>query len=295
MAAANAESSSAYDSAVSELGKERQSGAFQLFERGSGEKRVLLLPGGFCTARSYIDVVEPLEAAGLTVLAANPPGFATNQPPPGFTYATTEYAELIEELAEVEQLDLLVGHSLSANILIEVAARGNYTGPVVLLGPCLRVKNEYRGVRVLRRLEFAPPLARRAYRSMSADFHRSMAGLIRPDRLDLIVNDMQRTPPEQNRAVINGYFDHLEKYGTLAARLADATGEIHYVRGDAESVGFDRDDIRRIVAQENIETHTIENSDHFTMLDNPAAVVELIAGQLTAANASATEPTKPAP
>ena len=198
---------------------------------------MLLLPGGFCTALSYIDFVVKLSIApaGITTLAANPPGFATNPPPDGFTHSTTEYAELIEELAETERLDLLVGHSLSANILIEVAARGNYTGPVVLLGPCLRVRNEYRGVRILRKLEHHPPLARRAYRSMSKDFHRSMAGLIRPDRLDLITEDMKRTPPEQNRAVINGYFDHLEQYGTLANRLADATTEIHYVRGDAES------------------------------------------------------------
>lgn len=266
-----------------ELGTERRSGAFELFERApagrAGEKRVLLLPGGFCTALSYIDLVaEPaLGEAGVATLAANPPGFATNPPPDGFTHSTTEYAELIEQLAETERLDLLVGHSLSANILIEVAARGSFTGPVVLLGPCLRVRNEYRGVRILRKLEFAPPLARRAYRSMSKDLHRSMAGLIRPDRLQLIADDMQRTPPEQNRAVINGYFDHVEHYGTLAKRLADATSaEIHYVRGDAESVGFDREDVQRIVAQENIVTHTIENSDHFTMLDNPAAVAAVI-------------------
>jgi pimeloyl-ACP methyl ester carboxylesterase len=262
-----------------ELGTQRQAGAFEVFERGSGDTRVLLLPGGFCTALSYIDLVG--EVSGMTTLAVNPPGFATNAPPEGFGYTTTEYAELVEELAVSEDLDLLVGHSLSANILIEVAARGNYTGPVVLLGPCLRVRNEYRGVRILRRLELIPPLAARAYVSMSKDFHRSMAGLIKPDRLDLIVADMQRTPPEQNRHVINGYFDHLKKYGTLARRLADAKGEIHYVRGDAESVGFDREDIAKVVAQENIETHAIENSDHFTMLDNPKAVAGVIAQAAT--------------
>ena len=243
---------------------------------------MLLLPGGFCTALTYIDLVaEPeIAEAGVTTLAANPPGFATNAPPPDFSYATTEYAELIERLAASERIDLLAGHSLSANILIEVAARNNFTGPIVLLDPCLRHRNEYRSVRLLRRLELIPPLARRAYAATTKSFPESMQGLIRPERLDQIVADMQKTPPEQNRAVINGYFDHLEQYGTLAARLADARGEIHYVRGDAESIGFDREDIQRVVAQENVTTHAVSNSDHFTMLDNPREVAEILVAAL---------------
>lgn len=264
---------------MDDLGTARQSGPWQLFERGSGAGRVLLLPGGFCTALSYIDLVaEPaLAGAGVTTLAANPPGFATNLPPGGFTYATTEYAELIEALIGAENLTALVGHSLSANILIEVAARGNVDLPIVLLDPCLRYRNEYRGVRLLRRAELIPPLVRRLYAATSKGYERSMRGLIKPERLDLIVKDMQTTPPEQNRAVINGYFDHLKQYGSLAKRLADATGEIHYVRGDAESIGFDRADVELVVAQENVTTHTITNSDHFTMLDNPPEVAALIA------------------
>lgn len=269
---------------MQQLGDREQAGPWQLFRRGpaAGEtrRRVLLMPGGFCTAMSYIDLVaEPaLADAGIELLAANPPGFADNAPPEGFGHTTTEYAELIEALAADQRLDVLVGHSLSANILIEVAARNNYDGRIVLLGPCLRYRNEYRGVRLLRRLELIPPLARRAYISTSKNYERSMAGLIRPERLELIVADMQKTPPEQNRAVINGYFDHVLKYGTLAKRLAEARGEIHYVRGDAESVGFDREDRELIVAQENVATHTITNSDHMTMLDNPGEVAALIAG-----------------
>ncbi|MBI2692565.1 MAG: alpha/beta hydrolase [Solirubrobacterales bacterium] len=227
---------------------------------------------------TYVDLVAELD--GVTTLAANPPGFAQNAPPPGLTYATTEYAELIERLAAAERIDMLAGHSLSANILIEVAARNNFTGPIVLLDPCLRFRNEYRSVRLLRRLERVPPLAKRAYAATTKSFPESMKGLIRPERLDEIVTDMQKTPPEQNRAVINGYFDHLEQYGTLAARLADARGEIHYVRGDAESIGFDREDIEKIVAQENVTTHAVTNSDHFTMLDNPKEVSEILVAAL---------------
>jgi pimeloyl-ACP methyl ester carboxylesterase len=268
---------------LNELGDRRISGAFEVFERGLGDHRVLLLPGGFCTALSYIDLVaEPAIAeAGITTIAANPPGFAENAPPPGFSYASTEYAEMIELLATDERIDLLAGHSLSSNILIEVAARNNFTGPIVLLDPCLRYRNEYRSVRLLRRLEMIPPLAKRAYAATSKSFPESMKGLIRPERLEAIVADMQRTPPEQNRAVINGYFDHVEQYGTLAARLADARGEIHFVRGDAESIGFDREDIRKIVAQENVTTHAVTNSDHFTMLDNPKEVSEILVAALS--------------
>lgn len=267
---------------MSPLGELSQFGDWQVFVRGPGPEqektRVLLLPGGFCTALTYVDVVsEPsLSEAGITTFAANPPGFADNAPPEGFGHSTSEYAESVEVLAREQRLNVLVGHSLSANILIEVAARGNFNGPVVLLGPCLRRSNEYRGVRLLRRLEAIGPLASRAYANTSKNFRSTMRGLIRPERLDEIVADMEKTPPEQNRAVINGYFDHLARYGTLASRLADARGEIHYVRGDAESIGFDREDRRRIVDQENIQTHTISGADHMMMLDNPAEVARLI-------------------
>jgi pimeloyl-ACP methyl ester carboxylesterase len=268
---------------MEELGELVQLGSFQVFRRGpvgdEAARRVLLLPGGFCTALSYIDVVreQVLADAKITTYAANPPGFRDNPPPPGFTHSTTEYAELIEQLAHTEQIDLLVGHSLSANILIELAARGEYDGPIILLGPCLRQRNEYRGVRLLRRLEFFEPLARRAYASTSRNFRRTMAGLVRPERLELIVGDMELTPSEQNRAVINGYFDQLEEHGTLAKLLARAGGEIHFVRGDAESIGFDRADRQSVVAQQNVTTHTITGSDHMMMLDNPAEVAALIA------------------
>ena len=267
---------------MSYLGERSQLGDWQVFVRGpepaAERARVLLLPGGFCTALTYVDLVaEPaLAEAGITTFTANPPGFADNAPPEGFGHSTSEYAESIERLAADQRLDVLVGHSLTANVLIELAARGNYGGPVVLLGPCLRQRNEYRGVRLLRRLEAIGPLAALAYASTGKHFHRTMQGLVRPERLDEIVADMEKTPPEQNRAVINGYFDHLARYGTLAARLADASGEIHYVRGDAESVGFDREDRRRIVDQENVETHTITGADHMMMIDNPAEVAQLI-------------------
>ncbi len=263
------------------LGTESRFGPWQIFRRGpqEPEHRALLLPGGFCTAITYIDVVaEPaLVEAGIETWAANPPGFGQNAAPDGFGYASADYAELIEALAAAEGLDLLVGHSLSANILIEVAARNNYRGKIILLDPCLRYRNEYRGVRLLRRAEMIPPLARRLYAAAGKNVRRSMQGLVRPERLDLIIEDMQRVPADQNRAVINGYFDHLEQYGTLAKRLAEARGEVHFVRGDAESIGFDREDIRSVVAQENVATHTITNSDHMTMLDNPPEVAALIA------------------
>lgn len=263
------------------LGNQSQIGAWEIFRRGPRDsgRRVLLLPGGFCTALTYVDVIAQPAIAGAEIetWAANPPGFAENAPPAGFTYSTDEYAELVEELAGDEGLAVLAGHSLSANILIEVAARGNFEGPIILLDPCLRYRNEYRGVRVLRRLEKIPPLARRGYASAAKNYRRTMKGLVPPERLELIVSDMERTPPEQNRAVINGYFDHIAKWDTLARRLADASGEIHFVRGDAESIGFDRTDIAKIVAQSNVVTHTITNSDHMTMLDNPREVAELMA------------------
>lgn len=263
-----------------------QIGDWQVIETPSREERarVLLLPGGFCTALSYVDLIEQpqLIDGGVTTLAVNPPGFGGNPIPPGFECSTSEYAALTEAFASQQGIDLIVGHSMFGNILIEVAARGEHTGPLMLLGPCLRFQDELRGVQKLRRLDVNDAhFATTAWKLANRGLKGTMRGLVPKDRLKLVADDMKRNPFEANRKVINGYFDHLAEWGTLANRLEGTTNDVYYVRGDRERIGFNDEDRERISAMPNVKLCTVADADHFTMLDNPAAVATLINEQIS--------------
>lgn len=262
-----------------------QVGDWQVIETPAREEhaRALLLPGGFCTALSYVDLIEQPELidGGVTTLAVNPPGFGGNPIPPGFECSTSEYAALTEAFARRQSIDLIVGHSLFGNILIEVAARGEYRGPLMLLGPCLRFQDELRGVQKLRRLDVNEAhFATTAWKLANRGLKGTMRGFVPKNRLKLVTDDMKRNPFEANRKVINGYFDHLAEWGTLADRLQGSTNDIFYVRGDRERIGFGEEDRQRIAAMPNVTLCEVPDADHFTMLDNPAAVAGLVLEQL---------------
>jgi pimeloyl-ACP methyl ester carboxylesterase len=89
-------------------------------------RRVLMLPGLFCSAEFFTDVLtQPvLRRADVAAVAADPPGFAGAPAPDGFEFSIESYAGLVEEFAATESIDLIVGHSLCANVGIEIAMRG---------------------------------------------------------------------------------------------------------------------------------------------------------------------------
>lgn len=64
--------------------------------------------------------------------------------PPGATWAST--------LAQVQGCGVVVGHSLGANIALEMAASGQFIGPVVLLAPSLSRADESLFPRLLDRV-----------------------------------------------------------------------------------------------------------------------------------------------
>lgn len=254
---------------------------WELIERGPGDARhrALLLPGGLCTAMSYELLVEQpeLERAGVATLAANPPGFAGRPVPEGFGFTTAEYAAEVERVAADRSADMLVGHSLFGNVLIEVAARGNYAGALVLIGPCLRRTDEFADLRLLDRVARMPVAGALAWRATNATFGISMRPFFPPELRRRLVADMRRNPAANNRRVVSRYFDHLDEHGTLADRLAGTRQQLLLVRGDREKVGFDDGDRARIEAMDNVTLVKVAGAGHFVMIDQPAALAQLMA------------------
>jgi hypothetical protein len=141
-------------------------------------RRVLLLPGLFCTRRFFADLIarRELEETGVQMVAADPPGFAGLPALPDFDYSVPSYAKLVEALAEAESFDLVIGHSYFANVAIEVSGRGNYDGVLMLLSPCLRADNEEKDLRQLASLGNVPGVGSLAWLTVNPMLKRSMGG-----------------------------------------------------------------------------------------------------------------------
>lgn len=109
--------------------------AWDIQESGPADVRatVLLLPGGMCSGAFYEDVMAApaLASAPVRLIAATVPGHAGTPPPRDLSMEN--YAAPAGTLAAERGCDVVVGHSLGANVALEMAAGGHFSGPVVLL------------------------------------------------------------------------------------------------------------------------------------------------------------------
>ncbi|MEU6239520.1 alpha/beta hydrolase, partial [Kitasatospora sp. NPDC047058] len=96
-------------------------------------RRVMLIPGGMCTAEFYTDVMAEPALAGLQLVAVTQPGFGRTPAPRDVSMEN--YARLMAGFARHARCDVVVGHSLGANVALEMAAAGLFSGPLVLLSP----------------------------------------------------------------------------------------------------------------------------------------------------------------
>jgi pimeloyl-ACP methyl ester carboxylesterase len=96
---------------------------------------VLLLPEALATAVFFDDVMgEPkLGGASIRLVATTLQGYGATLPPRDPSMET--YAKLASELAAGLGCDAVVGHSMGANVAIEMAASGGFSGPLLLLSP----------------------------------------------------------------------------------------------------------------------------------------------------------------
>jgi pimeloyl-ACP methyl ester carboxylesterase len=105
---------------------------------------VFLLPGALCTAAFYDDLLaEPsMSEAPIRFVATTVPGFGGTAPPEDMSMES--YSKLAGQLASDLGCDAVVGHSLGANIAIEMASAVEFSGPLVLLSPSFSRRDESR-------------------------------------------------------------------------------------------------------------------------------------------------------
>ena len=130
------------------------------------------------------------------------------------------YAKLAGKLASDLGCDAVVGHSLGANIAIEMASAGEFSGPLVLLSPSFSRRDESRFPRALDRLSRV--LGHLPYSLMLKIIGPAMKSGLPPTRREALIAELKKNDPRFLRRQTHLYLEYLDRHGSLAPRFADS-------------------------------------------------------------------------
>lgn len=241
------------------------------------EHAVLLLPGGLCTAAFYDDVVAEPRPAGTSIrfVAATVPGFGGTAPLGDLSFEA--YARAAASLAADLGCDVVAGHSMGANLALEMVCGGWFRGPVVLLSPSFSRADESAALAVLDRLGRVPGVGLPVWRAALKAVPRAVRKELPEDRGDALAAEMRRNDPRACRALVRHYYAYLDRCGSLVSRLCASGAPAWAAFGDGKGeVGLSDGERRGLERCPGVELVTIHGSGHMALVDNPGAVAALI-------------------
>jgi pimeloyl-ACP methyl ester carboxylesterase len=257
---------------------------WQLYESGpaDGEHTVLLLPGGMCGARSYVELMQEPALAGLRLVAATLPGQAGAPAPEEVT--PEAYGRMTAELVAKTGADVVVGFSMGANVALEMVEKRLFTGPVVLLGISLSLPDEspvfIKAVRLSRVLGTLPM---RLMRSGAASMLKNVP--VGDGRRAELAADFRRNDPHEMRRETLAYLTWLTSGEDHAAMLC-ASGVpawvVHAEKGDGGLTDAER---RTLEACPTVRVVTIPGSVFFLPNEVPGRIAEVIGVAVAAVGA----------
>ncbi|GJF33076.1 hypothetical protein KNE206_57760 [Kitasatospora sp. NE20-6] len=254
--------------------------AWDVHEYGPADAphRVLLLPGALCSTAVFDDMAADPALAGAPVrmVAVTVPGFAGTTPPQDLSMEN--YAALLGRFGAERGCTTVVGHSLGANIALEMAAAGHAPGPVVLLSPSISRPDEVRDLAIIDRLGRIPGLGGVTWSAALRLTPRMMEDDLPEGRREAFIADLRKNDPAFCRRIVHHYFEHLDRYGSLAPRLRASGATAWVVRGDRDEIGLTEEERAELAAGPQITLVTVPDAGHMLMIDQPAALARLVAG-----------------
>ena len=235
---------------------------------------VLLLPGALASAAFYDDLLaEPtLTSASVRFVVTTLPGYAGT---PALADSSMEgLAASARKVAVDLGCDAIVGHSLGANVALEVAGSQTFSGPVVLLSPSFSRKDESRFPRTLDRLSRL--LGTLPYTLMLKMIGPAMKSSLPPARRDALIVELEKNDPRDVRTGTRLYLEYLDRHGSLVARLCDSGTRSWVVFGEHDDIGLGDDERRSLEACGDVTLVTIPDTGHFALNDKPAVVAGIV-------------------
>jgi len=240
---------------------------------------VLLLPGALCTAAFYDDLLaEPsMSETPIRFVATTLPGFGGTSPPEDLSMES--YSKLAGKLAADLGCDAVVGHSLGANIAVEMASAGEFSGPLVLLSPSFSRTDESKFPRTLDRLSRA--LGHLPYSLMLKIIGPAMKSGLPPTRRDALIAELKNNEPRFLRTQTHLYLEYLDRHGSLAPRLADSGVPAWVVYGESDDIGITDDERDVLETSPHVSIVRISDAGHFTLNQQPGEIAKLVLEAVT--------------
>jgi pimeloyl-ACP methyl ester carboxylesterase len=240
------------------------------------EHSVLLLPGALCTHAFYDALLEEpaLRAASIRWVATTLPGFGPTRPLDDLSMENL--ARGAGGLASGLACDVVMGHSLGANVAIEMVAAGDFAGPVVLIEPAFSRADEFKEIRALDRIGRVPGLGRLGWAATLKTLGSTMKGELPPDRHDAWVAEMKQASARFCRAQVRAYMEYLDRHGALVPRLCDSGAKALVIFGDRSDVGLRDEEQAGLEACPSVTFVRVDDAGHFIASDQPARTAQLL-------------------
>jgi len=254
--------------------------------RESADHTILLLPGALASAVFYDDLLaEPsLSDASIRFVATTLPGFGATAPPQDSSMES--YAREAARLAAALACDVVVGHSLGANVAIEMASAGGFVEPVVLLSPSFSRTDESKFPRTLDRL--SRMFGHLPYSLMLKLVGPAMKSSLPPARREALIAELKKNDPRFLRRQTRLYLEYLDRHGSLAQRFADSGVPAWVVFGDSDEIGL-TDEERGVLARSpHVKLVEVPDAGHFALNQKPDVVATIVLEAIGATSAKET-------
>lgn len=257
---------------------------WQLFETGptDAERTVLLLPGGMCSARSYLELMQEPSLSGLRLVAATLPGHAGSPSPDDYSHEA--YGRMCAELVADKGADVVVGFSMGANMALEMVEKGLFAGPTVLLGISLSLPDESRFfVNVIRLSHVLGNFPLTMMKSAAGSMVKHVP--VPPERQAELLADFRAMDTRDMRLGLDAYLTWLksgEDHAAMLCRSGVPTWVVHAEKGDGGLTSAER---RTLETCSTVKVVTIPGKVFFLPNEVPDQIAAVINEAVAAVNA----------
>lgn len=238
------------------------------------EHGVLLLPGALAGAVFYDDLLaqRSLREAPVRFVATTLPGFGGTPPPADLSMEA--YARQAAKVAADLRCDVVVGHSLGANVALEMVISREFTGPVVLLSPSFSRGDESIVPRTADGLSRV--FGHLPYSLILRMIGPAMRESLPAERRGELLAALRANDPRFLQAQNHRYLEYLDHHVALAPELCMAGTPAFVVFGGKGDVGLTAPERAALLDGEHVQVITIEGAGHFTLNVEPARVADIV-------------------